>query len=156
MPTTTAQIFVRVKWYSHHECLDEGVRIGRKVGVLGKQCVEAEREGDDEECTDDGELQEGLHHVAEHDHVETEEGKLPDVGELNNCFSTALQIEDNFARRTTSSVLPKLSYLNTFLKQWAIPSLFSFIFVFSNKHSILQQINVTKCPSSIWSWDSNP
>ena len=40
------------------------------------------------------------------------------------------------------------------------PSPASFLFIFglfqANIHTIWQQINVKKCPSSIWHWDSNP
>ena len=38
------------------------------------------------------------------------------------------------------------------------PASFSFIFGLfqTNVNTILQQINVKKCPSSIWHWDSNP
>ena len=38
------------------------------------------------------------------------------------------------------------------------PASFSFIFSLSqtNSNTILQQINVKKCPSSVWHWDSNP
>ena len=45
-----------------------------------------------------------------------------------------------------------------FLKKWAIPGLF-FVYFRSfqtNINTILQQINVKKCPSSIRRWDSNP
>ena len=73
---------------SHDESLDEGVRVGREVGVFGQQGVKAEGEGDDEEGADDGHLQEGLHHVGEHDHVDAQEGELPDVGKLGEQEST--------------------------------------------------------------------
>ena len=45
---------------------------------------------------------------------------------------------------------------NILLKKWANPGLF-FIYFRLSKHTIqfLQQINVKKCPSSIWCWDSN-
>ena len=45
-----------------------------------------------------------------------------------------------------------------FLKKWAIPGLFLFIFGLfqTNNNTILQQNNVKKCPSSILHWDSNP
>ena len=48
------------------------------------------------------------------------------------------------------------SAVNVFL--WAIPGLF-FVYFRSfqtNINTILQQINVKKCPSSIRRWDSNP
>ena len=44
------------------------------------------------------------------------------------------------------------------IKKWATPGLF-FVYFWSfqiNINTILQQINVTKCPSSIWRWDLNP
>ena len=41
--------------------------------------MEAEAEGDDENDEDDGELEEGLEDVEEHDDVDAEEGQLPDV-----------------------------------------------------------------------------
>ena len=43
-----------------------------------------------------------------------------------------------------------------FFKKWAKPGLF-FIYFCLFKHTLqfLQQINVIKCPSSIWCWDSN-
>ena len=45
-----------------------------------------------------------------------------------------------------------------FLKNVPSPASFSFIFgLFQTKiNTILQKINVKKCPSSIWHWDSNP
>ena len=43
--------------------------------------MEPEREGDDKERADDGELEERLQHVREHDHVDPQEGELPHVGE---------------------------------------------------------------------------
>ena len=45
-----------------------------------------------------------------------------------------------------------------FLKKWANPASFLFIFGLfqTNINTILQQINVKKCPSSIRHRDSNP
>ena len=47
--------------------------------------------------------------------------------------------------------------ISKFLKKWAIPGLFFVYFrSFSqNINTILQQINLKKCPSSIEHWDSN-
>ena len=50
--------------------------------MFGEEGVESEGECDDEEGADDGELQEGLHHVGEHDHVDAEERKLSNVLKL--------------------------------------------------------------------------
>ena len=46
-----------------------------------EQGVEPHGESDDKEGADDGELEEGLHDVGEHDDVDAEKGKLADVGE---------------------------------------------------------------------------
>ena len=44
-----------------------------------------------------------------------------------------------------------------FLKKWANPGLFLFIFgLFKKNYKFLQQIYVKECPSSIWCRDSNP
>ena len=43
--------------------------------------MEPQREGDDEQGADDGELEEGLEHVREHDDVDPEEGELANVGQ---------------------------------------------------------------------------
>jgi hypothetical protein len=43
--------------------------------------VKAQSKGDDEHKEDDGKLEEGLEYVEEHDDVDAEEGKLPDVPE---------------------------------------------------------------------------
>ena len=44
--------------------------------------MKSEGESDDEEKTDERELEEGLHHVREHDHVDTQEGKFSHVRQL--------------------------------------------------------------------------
>lgn len=44
--------------------------------------MKAEGESDDKEGADDGHLQEGLHHVGEHDHVDPQERKFPDIRKL--------------------------------------------------------------------------
>ena len=49
--------------------------------LFDEKSMEPEREGDDEERADDGELEERLQHVREHDHVDPQEGELPHVGE---------------------------------------------------------------------------
>ena len=46
-----------------------------------EKSVEAKSEGDDEHHEDDDESEEGLEHVEEHDHVDAEEGQLPDVAQ---------------------------------------------------------------------------
>ena len=44
-----------------------------------------------------------------------------------------------------------------FFKKWANPVLFLFIFsLFKQTIQYLQQINVKKCPSSMWCRDLNP
>ena len=42
--------------------------------------------------------------------------------------------------------------------KWTIPGIFFVYFRFfqTNINAVLQQINVKKCPSSIWNWDLNP
>ena len=52
----------------------------------------------------------------------------------------------------------KLEHWMFFLKNGPTPATFSFIFCLfpSNIRTILQQINVKKCPSSIWHRDSKP
>ena len=43
------------------------------------------------------------------------------------------------------------------IKKWTIPGLFFVYFcLFKQTITFSQQINVKKCPSSIWPWDSNP
>ena len=43
------------------------------------------------------------------------------------------------------------------MKKWAIPSLFFIYFcLFKQTLQFLQQINVKKCPPSIWCWDLKP
>ena len=48
-------------------------------------------------------------------------------------------------------------WLLVFFNKWAIPGLFFVYFHLFHKQTIkfLQQINVKKCPSSIWCWDWN-
>ena len=42
------------------------------------------------------------------------------------------------------------------MQKWAYPGLFFIFGLFKQTIHFLQQINVKKCPSSIWRWDSNP
>jgi hypothetical protein len=44
--------------------------------------MKSEGECDDEEETDKKELEKGLHHVREHDHVNPQEGKFSNILEL--------------------------------------------------------------------------
>ena len=51
--------------------------------------MEPERECNDEEETDERKLEEGLHHVREHDHVDPQEGEFSNILELSRkicCF----------------------------------------------------------------------
>ena len=68
-------------------------------------------------------------------------------------------LKDNLAKKRSRAKIEiffVLTNSNLFLKKWANPDLF-FIYFRLSKHTIqfLQQINVKKCPSSIWCWDSN-
>ncbi len=47
--------------------------------LCDEQRVEPQSEGDDEDCEDDDEAEEGLQDVEEHDDVDSEVGQLPDV-----------------------------------------------------------------------------
>jgi hypothetical protein len=47
-----------------------------------EQSMKSKGECDDEEETDEKELEKGLHHVREHDHVNPQEGKFSNILEL--------------------------------------------------------------------------
>jgi hypothetical protein len=64
--------------------------------VFGQQGVKAEGEGDDEQGADDGELEEGLHHVGEHDNIDAEKRKLTDVGKLEQRGNLVLWMHKYF------------------------------------------------------------
>ena len=76
--------------------------------------------------------------------------------EICLLFSNHLMLYIDSHSNTLEPVL-KILYIAIFLKKWAIPGLFFVYFrSFSqNINTILQQINLKKCPSSIEHWDSN-
>ena len=65
----------------HDRGLDHGLVDVVEVLLLGQERVKAQGEGHQEEDANDAELEEGLEHVGEHDHVDAQEGELPHVGE---------------------------------------------------------------------------
>ena len=71
----------------------------------------------------------------------------------NNSFSYLLPLK----RLQCFNRMWQLTHPLIFLKKWTNPSHFYFIFgLFKQTIQFLQQINVKKCPSSIWCQDSNP
>ena len=62
--------------------------------MFREQSVKAEWKGDDEEGADDRELQEGLHHVGEHDDVHAEERKFSHVLKLKKNITTSEKIRN--------------------------------------------------------------
>ena len=66
----------------HHSCFDhcEGVRV--KVLMFSQQCMESKGESHNKEKTDERKLQKCLHHVGEHDDVDSKKRKFTNIGKL--------------------------------------------------------------------------